>query len=123
MNILLYCLLALTAVVNTAGQVFLKLGSEDLAFSGGLFDILKSSWKLLVGLFFFGLTFALSTVLNKRLDATFVYPTFTGLTFLLLSIVMVVLLKKEDMSVLKIVGMFIIIFGILLMSVSQKTAK
>ncbi|MBN2016322.1 hypothetical protein JW766_05850 [Candidatus Dojkabacteria bacterium] len=123
MKALFYLLIPITAIVNTVGQVFLKLGAGDITLSGGILNIIKSGWKLIVGLFFFGLTFILSTVISKKLDITFVYPLMTGLTFLMLSVVMVVFLKREPMSILKGVGMFVIISGILLMSLAQKMAK
>jgi multidrug transporter EmrE-like cation transporter len=120
MDILYYILIVVAAIVNTAGQVFLKLGAEEFSFEGGLISILKTSWKLIVGLFFFGLTFILSTILNKKLDVSFVYPIMTGLTFLLISVVMVLFLKKETVSLMKGFGMFVIISGILLMSFAKK---
>lgn len=123
MKLLFYLLIPLTALVNTAGQVFLKLGAEELSLSGGVMNIIKTSWKMIVGLFFFGLTFILSTVLNKKLDVSFVYPIMTGLTFVLISIVMVIFLKKEGMSLLKGFGMFVIISGIILMSLASKAVK
>jgi multidrug transporter EmrE-like cation transporter len=123
MNLIYYLLIPLTAVVNTAGQVLLKLGAEELVFKGSVLDILKTGWKMLAGLFFFGLTFVLSTVLNKKFDVSLVYPIMTGLTFIMLSVVMVIILKKEPMSILKGLGMFVIISGILLMSLSQKFSK
>ena len=123
MKFLFYLLIPLTALVNTAGQVFLKLGAEELSLSGGIMNIIKTSWKMIIGLFFFGLTFILSTVLNKKLDVSFVYPIMTGLTFVLISIVMVIFLKKEGMSLLKGFGMFIIISGIILMSLASKAVK
>lgn len=123
MKFLFYLLIPLTALVNTAGQVFLKLGAEELSLSGGIMNIIKTSWKMIVGLFFFGLTFILSTILNRKLDVSFVYPIMTGLTFVLISIVMVIFLKKEGMSLLKGFGMFIIISGIILMSLASKAVK
>jgi multidrug transporter EmrE-like cation transporter len=120
MNFLYYILILVAAIVNTAGQVFLKLGAEEFSTEGGVVNILKNSWKMIVGLFFFGLTFILSTVLNRKLDVSFVYPIMTGLTFLLISVVMVIFLKKETMSLLKGAGMFVIISGILLMSMAKK---
>ena len=120
MRLLYYILIPIAAIVNTIGQTFLKLGAEEMELSGGIVSIVKSSWRLIVGLFFFGLTFILTTVVSKRLDITFVYPVLTGLTFLLLSFVMVVFLKREGMSLLKGFGMFVIITGIILMSVSKR---
>jgi multidrug transporter EmrE-like cation transporter len=123
MKLIYYLLIPLTAVVNTAGQVLLKLGAEELVFKGNFLDILKTGWKVLAGLFFFGLTFVLSTVLNKKFDVSLIYPIMTGMTFIMLSIMMVIILKKEPMSFLKGVGMFVVISGILLMSLSQKFSK
>ena len=123
MKIIYYILIPITSIINTAGQVFLKLGAEELVLEGGIVNIIKSSWKMIVGMVFFVLTFGLSTVLNKKFDVSLIYPIMTGLTFVLISIVMVIFLKKEGMSLLKGLGMFVIISGILLMSMSQKLTK
>lgn len=120
MKILFYLLIPIAALLNTGALAFLKFGAEDVKISGGIVDIAKSTWRLFVGLAFFGFAFILSTVLNKKLDATFVYPVYSGLTFLFLSILMIAILKKEPMSVLKGVGMVVIITGVILMSIPAK---
>ncbi len=123
MKFIYYLLIPLTSVVNTIGQVLLKLGAEEFSTSGGIIEIVKRSWKMIAGLFFFGLTFILSTILNRKFDVSLIYPIMTGFTFVLISLVMVVFLKKEGMSLMKGLGMFVIISGIILMSASQKAVK
>jgi len=123
MKIIFYILIPITSIINAAGQVFLKLGAEKLSLKGGIIEIVKSGWQMIVGMFFFVLTFALSTILNKKFDVSLIYPIMTGLSFIFISLIMVVFLKKEGMSLLKSIGMFVIISGILLMSMSQRLTK
>jgi multidrug transporter EmrE-like cation transporter len=125
MKAIYYVLIPIASIVNAVGQAFLKLGAEEMKFdfSLGIMGVIKSTWKLIVGLFFFGLTFILTTVISKKIPITTSYPIMTGLTFVLLSLIMVLYLKKEDMSLLKGLGMFVVISGIILMSMAQAKAK
>lgn len=123
MKFLYYALLILTALANTTALALWKYGSEEVTMSNGIATFFKTSWKLSLGVLFFIIALILNTILNRKLDATIVYPIYSALTFLLLSIVMTIGLKKEEMTVLKVVAMFIITFGVILLSTQTKNTN
>ncbi|MBI2625265.1 MAG: transporter [Candidatus Nealsonbacteria bacterium] len=115
-----FLLIFLSVLVTVTAQLFIKMGVVSLGkFSisfGSLPDlilrVLQNIW-IMGGLILFGLSFALWILILSRLQLNVIYPVIVSLNFSLIAIVSWFLFK-EYLSLVQVLGIIIIIFGVFL---------
>lgn len=113
-------LLPLSILTTVSAQLCLKkgilgLGELDVSLTGFFSlipKVLQNIW-LLGGLFLFGISFLLWLFVLSKLQLNIAYPIFVGLNFCLIT-AFSWFLFKEHLSLLQILGIAVIIFGIFL---------
>lgn len=113
-----YFLLALDIIFASGANLLLKKGvmllnithSFEKPFYLIFFDLITNSF-LMSGLFFYGISFMLWVVILSKLNLHSAYPISVSLTITLITIGSV-FIYKEPVSVLQIIGIVVIIFGI-----------
>lgn len=113
-QILIYVLL------SSFGLVMLKLGtSHALEFSINNGNVtLNINYLLLVGLFFYILSFITSLIAMKGINLNIFYPVSAGLIFVLVALLSVFVLH-EKISIVQIVGMAVIVTGVFIMNIKK----
>lgn len=101
------------SILGTAAQILFKLftlhkGEATLPLIQTVTDP-----YLLTGLFSYALSFALLTLALKDGELSTIYP-FLGLTFVWVTIFSPLLIPKETYSLVKFIGVIIILFGVTL---------
>lgn len=101
-------------VVSVAGLIMIKYASTDFGetLSSGVLDRTK---LILFGLgvVLYGCSFMIWLMILRNLPLSTAFPVAIGLT-LLFSTIAAFLILKESIGMLKVVGMFFIFFGIIL---------
>ncbi len=121
MQFLLSNILLLTyAITSATGLVLLKLGSQ----SGALVEFIDGKMSLNLGVFailgiiLYGLSFALYTYLIAKNDLSYIIPVSTALVYIGIFLASFIVFK-EAITALKVVGIFLIIGGVVLLNVSS----
>ncbi len=105
-------LLVLAAASNSLAVTLLKFTGDQLRINGTMVDTLKVSWWLvLLGLFFYGVSFFLSIRIFS--DSLFfkTVPTFVGIN-IVFSLLISLLVFKESFSLTATFGALLIIIGV-----------
>lgn len=116
-------LLLASAVTNACGSSIMKHaygGDTELVSSGiiGAFlKILLNPW-IVAGLGLFGISFFFMAAALSRTELTLAYPLMSGVVYLLL-LAIGVFIFHEDVTLLRIAGMFCILLGITLLTVKS----
>lgn len=110
--------LILYAIVSTAGLVLLKLGSQTGAavdFTDG-----KPHFNLgpyaISGIILYALSFALYTYLIAKNDLGYIIPVATALVYVGIFLASFFIFK-ETFTALKVVGIFLILGGVILLNI------
>jgi len=117
MNILLLVIYILS---TSSGLVLLKLGSS----SGAPVAIINNSLKfnlnplVLGGIFLYATSFILYTFLISKYNLGFIIPVTTALVYILIFVASF-LIFKETFTVIKIVAIALIIFGVILLNLNK----
>lgn len=117
------CLILSSVTCNVIGQILIKKGVDGLE-SNSLNFILVSIPKIILGspliiaaVFIFGLSFLLWIVVLARVDVSFASP-FQGLSYVLTALG-AYFIFGESLTFIKVVGILIIVFGIILLTISS----
>ena len=106
--------IALYVIFAVLGSTLLKAGAEaHTLFTVPLINLSVSAVTLF-GIFSYGLSFILYTILLSRLELSFVSPVTVGLVYVLLMLT-AVLIFKEPITAQKISGSLLVLVGVLLM--------
>ena len=116
-SIMHYLFLGIYVVLSVSGLVLFKLGSKQ----GFLFDIscaffsLKVHWLSIIGLIFYALSFLIYMGLIVKSSLSQLIPIATGLVYLS-TLASAVIVFKENIQGLQILGSAFILFGVVLMN-------
>ena len=116
-----YIIIAVYIFCSVSGLICFKLGSADilaLDISPKFFS-LKISWLSVLGLVLYIISFLIYMGLISRNNLSYVGPVTTGVVYLLLMIFSVVIFK-ETIQPVQIVGGFFIFLGLILMNIQAK---
>jgi len=105
-----WVLILLAGLNSTFGNILLKKSQLKYSFINSLFSI-----EFVSGCLFYLLNVLLFAYALKHIDVTKAYPVLSGFAFLTLSIFSYILLD-EKLNPINYFGMFLIIFGILLVT-------
>ena len=105
----LILLVAFCALLGALGQLFLKLGSSSLSFD---FYSLITNWKLLLGLFLYGVGAVLFIIALKYGNLSILYPIIAT-SYIWVSIFSVLFLK-ENFPYFKWLGITFILLGVII---------
>lgn len=111
-----------SALLNVSGNILLKKGLTSIGgIAADKTKILSESVRaisnpfILIGLFIYGLSFFISLRVLSMKDLSFVYPLFATLVFLFTAAGSFIILK-ENLSVIRILGMVIMLVGIFIVA-------
>lgn len=113
-------ILILYALVSTAGLVLLKLGST----SGAPFEFINGklslnlSFIVVSGIVLYGLSFIIYTYLVSKNDLSYIIPVSTALVYIGIFLASFIIFK-EAITAFKIVGIFLIIGGVILLNINK----
>jgi multidrug transporter EmrE-like cation transporter len=115
-----YGLLAFAIVLNACANIMMKLGALKLGSISGLSVtdfVVKfiTNYYLLFGIFLFAINIFLYIIILTKINISIVYPIWTSGGFLLISLLSVLYLK-ESLSVVQIIGIFLVASGITLLA-------
>lgn len=116
-------LLVSSAFTNAMGSTIMKhaYGGDSTMVSSGIvgafLKILLNPWTIL-GLGFFGISFFFMGAALSRTDLTLAYPLMSGIVYLILLFVGL-LVFKENITMYRILGMSFILIGITLLTIKN----
>lgn len=119
-----YALLFIAAVLNSVASVFLKIGAERgpvISLSDGFPAFLGGNIYLIGGLALFALNVIFYVFALRALPLSVAYPIMIAMSFIIVGSLSYFFFS-ESFSFFKIVGYFVILFGIVIvvMSTSSK---
>ena len=109
-----------SALFNAAASSMMKMGfghQQDLlerGFAGAVFRIMTNPWAV-AGVVCFGISFMFMSAALTRVDLSVAYPVMSGLVFLLV-LGISVFCFSEHVTLLRLVGVFLILSGVLAIS-------
>ena len=114
-----YLFAAIYVIFTTGGITFMKLGGDSLKlnFKDGIY--FSMGWKTFIGFVLYLVSFLLWQRLIVKYDLSTVVPIVTGIVQIVVLLVGYIVLK-ENMSLMSIIGAFIIILGIIIMAFAKK---
>lgn len=107
-------------ILSSCGLVMLKIGtSHSLKFtlSKGNFTV-SMNYILLIGMFFYVLSFITSLIAMKGIKLSIFYPVSAGLVYVLVGLLSFFVLH-EKISLQQIAGMGIILAGVIIMNIKE----
>ncbi len=107
-------------LLSSFGLVFLKLGTNnalDFSFNDGNFT-LHINYILIIGMFFYILSFITSLIAMKGMNLNIFYPVSAGLVYILVALLSVFVLH-EKISLRQLFGMVVILAGVIIMNVKK----
>lgn len=108
-------LFILYVVLASSGLVLFKLGATNQSLHIEIFkQTISFSWKTIIGLCCYGLSFILWMYIVSKSDLTVAMPLSVALVNTLVVVESCILLG-EKMNFMKGIGIFLIIFGVVLM--------
>lgn len=113
-------LLFVYVICSALGLTLLKLGMNNgLLFSvnAGAFEI-KFHILLILGAILYVISFILNMAVMSKLNLSYFYPISAGLIYIAIAIFSILILK-ERISSIQIIGMLIILFGVVIMNLHK----
>ena len=112
-----------SAVTNALGSTIMKFaygGKDGLVISGWLETFLKILLNplIILGLGMFGVSFFFMAAALSRTDLTLAYPIMSAAVYMLL-LITGILIFKENITFLRILGMSFILIGITLLTIKN----
>ena len=103
-----------------SGLILLKLGSINEPLISFASNVLKlnANFYSIAGIILYGLSFVLYTYLISKFDLGFIIPVTTALVYFLIFIASF-LIFKETFTIMKIVAISMIIFGVILLNINK----
>lgn len=118
-KMLLFVLFTLYVLLASSGLVLFKLGTVN----GSIIKIfgfsINFSWKMLVGIMCYGFSFLLWLYIVSHMNLTFAMPLSVAIVNTLVIVESCVFLK-EKITLTQGIGIFIVIFGVALMTWGKK---
>lgn len=106
--------------LSATGLTLIKLGlgnNASLSFNRSGFS-LSFGWMLILGMCLYVLSFMTSLIVMKRMNLSIYYPVSAGLIYILVCVLSVIVLK-EKIGLLQLIGMAVIFAGILIMNIHK----
>ena len=114
-------LIILSAIINSAANVLIKLGSKNMSSQKSIYGIFKFfclNIPLLVGLLFFGLSFIIYAYILSKVNLNIAYPILISICFVMVNLGAFVFFN-EKFSILHITGLVVILLGIWIISLGN----
>ena len=111
---MLVVLLLTYVILSSMGLVLFKLGTSSNVFALTIFGHnITLSWKMIVGVIFYGISFLLWLYIVSKNNLTYIFPIQVALVNLFVVVESVILLN-EKISLIQGIGILIIIFGVIM---------
>lgn len=113
-------LLIVYALTTSLALVFLKLGSQTEPLISIIGSKLHFNFTLfgISGIILYGISFIVYTALIAKYDLGYIIPLATGLVYVLIFVASFIIFK-ESFTMIKILGIVAILFGIVLLNIKQ----
>lgn len=114
-------LLLIYVICSALGLTLLKLGMNNgfiFSINAGIFEM-KFHLLLIIGALLYILSFILNMSVMSKLNLSYFYPVSAGLIYITISIFSIFILK-EKVSIMQYIGMFIILFGVVVMNLHKQ---
>ncbi len=106
-------------LLASSGLILFKFGSTNCNLTLNIFGIsINYSIKMLMGLFCYGCSFILWMLIVNKMNLTIAMPLSVALVNTLVLVGSCVFLK-EKITLIQVIGIFIIIFGVSLISIKK----
>ena len=113
-KMMLVLLFMLYIILTTSGLILFKLGTNVTDFNFNIFGLhLALSYKMLLGIICYGFSFLLWLYLVSKNNLTIIMPLSVAITNTLIVLCSLYFLH-EKITLLQGIGIFIIIFGVVL---------
>ncbi len=107
-------------ICSALGLILLKMGLSNKAIISYVSSCIEMRipMLLLIGALLYIFSFLLNMLVISRFNLNFIYPISSGLIYILISILSVLLLK-ESINNIQIIGMGAILVGIIIMNIGK----
>ena len=104
-------------MLSCSGLLFIKLGGSGTSISllGGTLKV-SMDIRLLIGLCCYIFSFFLFTYIIQKQNLSYIYPISAGVVNII-SVILGILVLKEEVSIYSIIGTGVVILGIILMNI------
>jgi len=115
-NLIYYVLIGVSVLLNGSGGMLMKVGAKNVPFGegGALIDTIKSmivNWQLIIGVFLYGMSFVVSTLIYTKIPLNIAYPVIMGGTLIFVAIGTIIFLG-EKFTTWHLFGMLFLLIGI-----------
>jgi len=118
LNIFLF---VLYVVLSSSGLILFKLGALASNINLNIFGVAFSfSMKSVIGVLCYGFSFILWMVIVSRMNLTFAMPLSVAIVNTLV-VIGSCLILKEKVTFVQVVGIFVIISGVCIMTIGKQT--
>ena len=114
LGLLIY--VCLSALGLTMIKLGLGSGSTVLIDKSGF--SMNFDWKFIIGVCLYAVSFITSMIVMKGMNLSIFYPLSAGLIYIVVCVLSVVLLK-EKLTIMQLVGMTVILAGIIIMNLGK----
>lgn len=117
---MVYLIFLLYVAASALGMVLIKYGGRFSGFQLGNHTVsLQVHSLFVIGILLYVLSFILWIYILQKFQLSFISPVAYGLTFISIAILSIIVFK-ESMTILQIVGIVLIISGVFLASIGKK---
>lgn len=119
-SLLLYLLFLLYVVSSALALIIMKQGTEalGLTFTKHIIEF-QAGTKLLFGIALYIFSFLLSIYLIKQFSVSYMYPIASGIINVIVCVLSILVLK-EEISIIKWLGVLMIAGGVILMNLKPR---
>ena len=111
-----YISIAVYLIFTVTALVLMKLGGGQLAFRVNTEKLnLEISWISLLGMLFYMISFVIWIIIIPKFNLSYLVPLTVGITQVL-TLLAALLIFKEALSAYKLIGIFLIIAGVVIMN-------
>lgn len=112
-----YILIIIYTVLGVSGMTMLRLGAQSHASLNitKAFVGIEFSWVSLCGVFLYGLSFLLYTLLISRYELSYLFPMLTAMTYMGI-LATSIFVFHESFSAMKILGSLLVLVGVILLN-------
>ena len=109
-----FLLIAIYVILNASGQLLIKIGTSELKQIVSFYDLMNL--KLISGIGLFGMSFLTWIYILSKSNLSYAFPFAVGLGYVAV-VALAILVLKESLHSLQLMGMTLVWMGIILMSV------
>jgi len=113
LSVILYMLLSVSGIVLVKAGA----GATMLGFSGGILQM-RAGWQTIAGLCCYVASFLMLMGILGQYDLSYIVPLTTGIIQILI-LLAAVFFFRERISILNLVGIFVVIAGVILMNLKD----